>query len=229
MPPVPKTPKNLSQHHTQSPSLLTNILAIQYSHKRLNISHAPHPTLISLKHLHQNITHLVPHSLPRLYTTKYPIHLVPTHHTKIVEMYSYYNPHAYLSIKHYTLHIHKPHPKNHLYSKLKSHTTHQLHPNNKMASDYRLLHTTNNERHTQNNNSNHNIHPNFNHHTKPNYQLKFTSYSNYNPHPTNTLASAYRPRHTYHNTYTLTNNWKPTLATSHTPINHTQSHFPFNM
>ena len=90
-------------------------------------------------------------SLKNYGTNKWKPH-INTKHT------SQANSYACLSIRHYTLHIHKPHPKSHPYSKLKPHTTHQLHPNNKMTSDYRLLHTTNNKRHTQDNYSNHRTH-----------------------------------------------------------------------
>ena len=133
------------------------------------------------------------------------------------------NMHTYLPIRHITHHHHQLATKNPPYSRLKSRNTHTLYPKNKMALPYRLHHTTNNL--TQNNHSNHKTHPNFQHHIKLTHQSKFTSHSTHKPHPTRISASAYRPRHTYYNTYHLIENWKPNFATNPIPMNHTKTHF----
>ena len=113
-------------------------------------------------------------------------------------------------------------PKIHPYAKLNFHTKQKLHPTSKVTLTYQFHQLTNTKRHLRNKYSVNKSHPNPKHHHK----LKHLSNPRpkYQPHPKNTAASAYRPRHK-NNKFHFINNWKPNSITRHIYINNTKSHF----
>ena len=133
------------------------------------------------------------------------------------------NSHTHPSTKYNTHQNHKPSPKIHPYPKPNINIKQKFNPKNKTTSTYQPHPPTNAKTHLLNKCFKNKPYPNSEHYYKIKHLL--SPHIKYQPHPKNTMASAYRPRHTNNNKYHFINNWKPNSITSQKSTNNTKPHF----
>ena len=203
------------------------------------------PPPISHKQAHipiiQKNTH--PHTHIKAYTTFITKPLIPTNQLRklktfifIITIWLSLTPIIHQAPSLHSQHIHPPTNQTHYsqYSQYaQSNSIYSMYDTNldpllppmhtKVTLTYRSRHPTNNQRYLQNQCSENNPYFNFKHHHKLTYLPN--PHSTHQPHPKNTTASAYRPRHTNNNAYHFINNWKSNSITSQNSTNNTKSHF----
>ena len=142
----------------------------------------------------------------------------PTH--KLSQPYLQYVPQP----KHKPHSNHNTHPRTKMHSKHKAHLKTKpyhlknMHPQHKHHPKH-YIHLKGKIQSNVKTNLLHNLHPELKNELQPN------THTLYKHTTKNKMASAYRPRLTYHNTCIRINYWKPNSMTNHQFTNNTQSHF----
>ena len=205
-------PHNTKYTHNQTNLTLPPHYSPQFTpilHHLNHIKHFPAYTLINHTYNNTSITHLYNHHKQK--PQRPSIHEI-NHNKDSTCTYNYntqHTTHNNITSKphnHQIIHS-QPHRLNHQYiNNSPIHLVDNKHAQVSSNYTYRIYYQTQNSYLSFISNNTY-LKPHFNLTHNHKFKYLFNPHLKYQPPSKNITASAYRPRHTYHNTYNLTNNW----------------------